>query len=83
MRVLALEVSVEDSIQAWSVGVPGRPKCWAIAHSARNSRVEPEVICGPLSETASRIGRVSSSSAEVDPAVVVAGVDGLEQSFGV
>jgi hypothetical protein len=39
------------SIQAWSVGVPGQPKCWAIAHRARNSRVEPEVICGPLSDT--------------------------------
>src|SRR5437016_636768 len=35
------------SIQAWSVGVPGRPKCWAMAHMAMNSRVEPEVICGP------------------------------------
>jgi hypothetical protein len=34
----------------------GRPKCWAIAHIAMNSRVEPEVICGPLSLTASRIG---------------------------
>jgi hypothetical protein len=33
------------SIQAWSVGVPGRPKCWAIAHIAMNSRVEPAVIC--------------------------------------
>jgi hypothetical protein len=32
-----------DSIQAWSVGgVPGRPKCWAMAHRAMNSRVEPE-----------------------------------------
>jgi hypothetical protein len=29
--------------------VPGRPKCWWIAHSAMNSRVEPEVIWGPLS----------------------------------
>jgi hypothetical protein len=38
-----------DWIHAWSVGVPGRPKCWWIAHSAMNSRVDPEVICGPLS----------------------------------
>ena len=53
----ALRWPLRLSIQAWSVGVPGRPKCWAIAHSAMNSRVEPEVICGPLSETASRIGR--------------------------
>ena len=29
------------SIHAWSVGLPGRPKCWAIAHNARNSRVDP------------------------------------------
>jgi hypothetical protein len=27
-----------------------------------NSRVDPEVICGPLSETASRIGRAGSST---------------------
>jgi hypothetical protein len=27
------------------VGVPGRPKCWWMAHKAMNSRVEPEVIC--------------------------------------
>src|SRR5215217_9092615 len=26
-----------DSIQAWSVGVPGRPKCWWMAHKAMNS----------------------------------------------
>jgi hypothetical protein len=38
-----------DSIQAWSVGVPGRPECWWMAPKAMNSRVEPEVICGPLS----------------------------------
>jgi hypothetical protein len=57
-----LMVPFSDSIQAWSVGVPGRPKCWAIAHRARNSRVEPEVIWGPLSDTASRIGRASSST---------------------
>ncbi len=40
------------SIQAWSVGVSGRPKCCAIAHIAMSSRVDPEVICGPLSLTA-------------------------------
>src|SRR5664280_1042752 len=51
----ALTCPLRLSIQAWSVGVCGRPKCWAIAHRARNSRVAPEVICGPLSETASRI----------------------------
>jgi hypothetical protein len=31
------------------VVVPGRPKCWWMAHKAMNSLVEPEVICGPLS----------------------------------
>src|SRR3954447_6933243 len=50
------------SIHAWSVGVPGRPKCCAIAHMARNSRVEALVICGPLSETASSTGRAGSST---------------------
>jgi len=50
-----------DSIHAWSVGVPGRPKCWWIAHKAMNSRVDPDVICGPLSLMASRIGRDGSS----------------------
>ncbi len=43
-------------------GVPGRPKCWWIAHRAMNSRVEPEVICGPLSLIASRTGRDGSST---------------------
>src|SRR5437867_2584375 len=42
------------SIQAWSVGVPGRPKCSAMAHRAMNSRVEPDVIWRPLAETANR-----------------------------
>ena len=50
------------SIQAWSVGVPGRPKCCAIAHMAMNSRVAPLVICGPLSLTASRIGGNGAST---------------------
>jgi hypothetical protein len=52
-----------DSIQAWSVGVPGRPKCWWMAHSAMKSQVDPGVICGLLSLIASRIGRVGSSQA--------------------
>lgn len=53
---------LSDSIHAWSVGVPGRPKCWAIAHRARNSRVDPAVIWGPLSETASSTGCTSLTS---------------------
>jgi hypothetical protein len=44
------------------VGVPGRPKCWWMAHKAMNSRVEPEVICGPLSLIASSTGRDGSST---------------------
>ena len=55
-----------DSIHAWSVGVPGRPKCWAMAMRAMNSRVEADVIWGPLSETASRIGRDGSSPGAVE-----------------
>ncbi len=52
----------KDSTGAWSVGVPGRPKCCTIEHSAMYSEVDPDVIWGPLSETASKIGsRVSSS----------------------
>ena len=68
------------SIQAWSVGVPGRPKCCAIAHIAMNSRVEPLVICGPLSLTASRIGatrRIDGGAAQ--PAL--AGFEEPEQPF--
>src|SRR5579875_1972918 len=57
----ALRWPLKLSIQAWSVGVPGRPKWVAMAHSAMNLRVEMEVICEPLSDTASRIGRRSSS----------------------
>ena len=49
------------SMWAWSVGVWGRPVCIARACSAMNSRVVPEIICGPLSDTASSTG--SSSSA--------------------
>lgn len=44
----------EEALDPRLVGrVPGRPKCCAIAHIAINSRVDPEVICGPLSLTAS------------------------------
>jgi hypothetical protein len=57
-----LDVANSDSIQAWSVGVPGRPKCWWIAHEAMNSLVDPEVICGPLSLRASSTGRDGSST---------------------
>jgi hypothetical protein len=53
--------------------VPGRPKCCAIAHIAMNSRVEPLVICGPLSETASRIGGSSGSSTAASKGKVSAG----------
>lgn len=39
------------SIQAWSVGVWGRPKCWPILRSAMNALVSPDRISGPLSDT--------------------------------
>ena len=68
------------SIQAWSWGVPGRPKCCAIAHIARNSRVEPDVICGPLSLTASSTGRVGSSTVGSASWRLVR-VDALEQAL--
>src|SRR4051794_8672802 len=68
------------SIQAWSGGVPGRPKCWAIAHMARNSRVEPEVICGPLSLTANSTGPGRVIDGRVGQPRVV-GVDVVEQAF--
>ena len=61
VRPLGFEVTENVSIQAWSVGVPGRPKWVAMACRAMNSLVEPEVICGPLSLTASRMGRAGSS----------------------
>ena len=32
--VLGLDVCEQDSIQAWSVGVEGLPKCWAIEQRA-------------------------------------------------
>lgn len=48
-----------------------------------NSRVEPEVICGPLSDTASSTGRLLVVGADVDSAVLgVAGLDGIEQPLG-
>ena len=49
------------SIHAWSVGVPGRPKRAAMEQRARNSRVVPARIWGPLSDIASRIGCWSPS----------------------
>ena len=52
-----------DSIQAWSVGVCGRPKRWAMWTPAKNSRVEWERIWGPLSETANSNGTWSFCSA--------------------
>src|SRR5512132_2151930 len=61
VRVLGLDVT-EQRLDPRLVGRgAGRPKCWWMAHNAMNSRVEPEVICGPLSLIASRIGRWSSS----------------------
>ena len=44
------------SMGAWSVGVWGRPKCWAIEHSAMNALVASAVMGAPLSETANKIG---------------------------
>ena len=48
-------------------------KCCAIAHIAMNSRVEPLLICGPLSETAKRIGASSGSSTAASKGKVSAG----------
>ncbi|MFC5040211.1 hypothetical protein [Ornithinimicrobium kibberense] len=56
-----IRVPLRDSIQAWSVGVAGRPKCWAMATMAMNLRVWPAIICEPLSETASSSGVASST----------------------
>ena len=56
---------VGDRDEVWPVGLDvaeetldpglvsrgaGPPKCCAIAHIAMNSRVDPDVICGPLSD---------------------------------
>ena len=43
-------------------GVPGRPRRWATASPAKNSRVAFDVIWGPLSVQANRIGSVGSCS---------------------
>src|ERR671914_1179859 len=67
-----------DSIQAWSVGVPGRPKCWWMAHKAMNSLVEPEVICGPLSLQGQQHRPGGVVHAGIDQAVL-AGADALQQ----
>lgn len=49
------------SMGAWSVGTPGRPKCWEIEHSAMNALVTSAVIGDPLSETASKMGSSAST----------------------
>jgi hypothetical protein len=56
VRPLALPCPNSVSIQAWPVGVPGRPNCRAIATPAMNSLVVTERICGPLSLIASSSG---------------------------
>ncbi|MGH8899631.1 MAG: hypothetical protein ACRDZ4_22030 [Egibacteraceae bacterium] len=43
-----VEQGAQVSVQAWSVGVPGRPKRCAIARMAMSSRVDPEVICASV-----------------------------------
>ncbi len=59
---LALEVA-EQRLDPGLVGRgPGRPKCCAMAHRAMNSGADPDVIWRPLSDTASRMGRLSSST---------------------
>ena len=47
---------------AWSVGMPGRPWCWAIVIRAMNWRVSFVVISDPLSDQATRIGPSLSCS---------------------
>ena len=76
LKLGAQDGRVGDRVEVWPVGLdvaeealdPGlvgrgvrRPKCCAIAHIAMNSRVDPDVICGPLSLTAKRIGTTASS----------------------
>ncbi len=65
LRLLAL-VQLLAALSAGAtsalLGVPGRPKCWWIAHRAMNSGWELEVICGPLSLKASSTGRAGSST---------------------
>ena len=57
------------SIQAWSVGVLGRPWCWAIATAAMKARVSVEIMGPPLSDTASRIGRRGFVEGQVEALV--------------
>jgi hypothetical protein len=59
VEFVAQDRGVDDAVE---VGVPGRPKCWAIRAMAMNSAVLDERIWGPLSETASSIGTRSSLS---------------------
>lgn len=72
------------SIQAWLVGVPGRPKCWAaVAHMAMNSRVEPDVICGPFIADGEQHWRENVNPGidgeRVERRLVLAGFDEFEQ----
>lgn len=60
---VAIEVSEEAFDLGPVGGVWGQPRCWKTAMSARNSRVSPEVICGPRSDQATRMGRRGSSRA--------------------
>lgn len=53
MRILTFEVPVQRFDPDLIGRVPGRPKCCAMTHIARNSRVDPGVIRGPLSDRAS------------------------------
>jgi hypothetical protein len=45
-----------DSVHAWSLGVAGRPKRWAMAQAAMNALVDFDVIWVPLSLMASSTG---------------------------
>ena len=52
--VLDLDGPVQRADPGLVCGRPGPTDVLAIAHSARNSRVEPEVICGPRHATPPR-----------------------------
>src|SRR6266568_2608179 len=78
----ALRCPLRVSIQAWSVGVAGRAKCWAIAHMAMNSRVEPGVIWGPFVADGEQDRSGLVIDARVDPCVVVPGLEQVEQALG-
>jgi len=54
---LALDVTEEGLDPRLILRLSGRPWCWAIVISAMKAQVSLAVIGGPLSETASRIGR--------------------------